>query len=48
LEAAGIYLVTDGMADHTHEFLLNQLPSLRTQFGHGWRINTVGWYCSKR
>lgn len=46
--AQGIYLLTDGSADHTHEFLLHQLPWLCSKYGMEWRMNTVGWYCSKR
>lgn len=45
-EATGIYLVTDGTADHTHEFLLNQIPILRRSFGDSWRINTVAFHSS--
>ena len=48
LGAIGIYLVTDGASDHTHDFLLNQLPFLHTKYDHDWRIHTIGWHCSKR
>lgn len=44
--AEGIYLVTDGEADHTHDFLLNQVPRLRQQFGKQWVLNTAGFYCA--
>lgn len=44
--AEGIYLVTDGQADHTHEFLLNQLPRLRKQFGEHWTLNTIAFHCT--
>ena len=44
--AEGIYLVTDGQADHTHEFLLNQLPKLRQQFGGQWTLNTIAFHCT--
>lgn len=43
--AMGIYLITDGATDHTHEFLLNQLPSLYSRYDKDWRIHTVGWHC---
>ena len=44
--AEGIYLVTDGQADHTHEFLLNQLPKLREQFRESWTLNTTAFHCT--
>ena len=44
--AEGIYLMTDGQADHTHDFLLNQLPRLRKQFGEHWILNTVAFHCA--
>lgn len=44
--AEGIYLVTDGQADHTHEFLLSQLPRLRKQFGEQWTLNTIAFHCT--
>ena len=44
--AEGIYLVTDGQADHTHDFLLNQLPRLRKQFGEHWILNTIAFHCA--
>lgn len=43
--AEGIYLVTDGQADHTHEFLLNQLHRLKKQFGKTWTLNTIAFHC---
>ena len=44
--AEGIYLVTDGEADHTHQFLLDHLPKLRQQFGDEWRLNAIAFYCT--
>ena len=44
--AEGIYLVTDGQADHTHDFLLNQLPRLRKRFGEHWKLNTIAFHCA--
>ena len=44
--AEGIYLVTDGEADHTHQFLVDYLPKLRQQFGDQWRLNSVAFYCT--
>ena len=46
--AKGVYLITDGAADHTHEFLLNQLPSLGSRYAHPWKIHAIGWRCSDR
>ncbi|CAI8007237.1 von Willebrand factor A domain-containing protein 3A [Geodia barretti] len=41
-----IYLITDGTADHTHNFLLSQVPQLRTWYGDHWKIHTVAFHCS--